>query len=135
MTTQEFFKEWSEKYPKSFAEFRRWLPSNSKVICFYHEYYKEITIENECVECENKDYLILPFEMLSGVIEKFFEENGIILYICCGEDGKKNDWYFAFAKNNFKFDDLMSSNGLYSCRLSAQMQAFLKAAEILEGTL
>jgi hypothetical protein len=77
MTTQKFFTEWADKHPKSFSNFFSFLDDY-----FFNTIGKalfKIKKNNNSIDIMLDEY-VLPFEMLTGIIEKFFIENESLFY-------------------------------------------------------
>lgn len=126
MTQQEFFKEWSGKYPKCFDELKKYL-QNHYVDYFYYdenEYQYEIRLE-----CLNE---ICKFEMLFGIINKFFREYDILFV---APTYSEFGWGFDIMDilENERFNDYMEHR--IENPEKTIMLAILKSAEILENIL
>lgn len=106
MKTQEFFKEWQGKYPKSFEKFfiywRKHINQYQKYNNYNYHSFNEFS-----------------FEMLTGVIDKFFIENKIDIVEIFNQ-------YFLNCIDVEKFTNF---DYYFNCKQKAD----LKAAEILEG--
>ena len=107
METQEFFKKWKKDSPKSFEEFKiflekQWYPFDDTYIDNYGNFWIEMGDDRKSE---------LPFEMLTGIIHKFFFDNNI----------NSQQIYYNYAiTNNYILNQEIEKKG------------FLKAAEILE---
>lgn len=134
MTQQEFFKEWSEKYPKCFEKFYNYISDKFNII--YYKYKSKDIFFAFPLTNQNYDYII-KFEMLSGIIEKFFEENDFGFEFRIIKEYSPHKVYFCCSVLNLEpYKDLM----LYifsnvKTKQEAKISAYLKAAEILEREL
>jgi len=73
MKKQDFFKEWYEKYPKSFQKFKEYFDSLNFIGTL------ELRKDEPVIDYQD-DYnhkIEIPFEIISGVIEKFFDEDNL----------------------------------------------------------
>ena len=131
MTVTELTKEIYDKYPKVWGKIK--------------DKYHNQTINNE-KHCQtsitvfdnkyNKDYKVIelndvdsiPFSMLYGLLEDFFEENGIIISIGWSLTNAEPFVYYYHIYREIKSD-------YYRTKDEAKQQAILKACEILEGKL
>ena len=129
METQEFFKKWKEKYPKIFDEFFQFLDNY-----FFEKIGKALFSfrenDNGSVDIMLDEYE-LPFEMLTGIIEKFFEDNHIIITIKFQDNQFYN--YIDFINDNIEIEKLYHSGKWYMNKKDCQIMAYLKAASIAEG--
>jgi hypothetical protein len=126
MKAQELTKEIYDKYPKVWEQIENIVNGdNINTLETGHEHPYIIY---------NYDYIgylnIFPFNMLYGLLVNFFDEKRIIISVTC-------ELY-----NVFEYDVLLDSpmrfisdNKEYKTRQEAQLQAILKACEILEGAL
>ena len=133
METQEFFKKWKKDSPKSFEEFKiflekQWYPFDDTYIDEYCNFWIEMGDDRKSE---------LPFEMLTGIIEKFFEENDFGFEFRIIKEYSPHKVYFCCSVLNLEpYKDLM----LYifsnvKTKQEAKISAYLKAAEILEREL
>lgn len=123
MTQQEFFKEWEEKYRKSWSAFYSFLIEKDYEISYNHYKFNYF-------ECHYGTKLTLPFEMLTGIIDKFFEKNKIEVFVI--PTISKEYFYGVEIWFNRKRKIQLS---IFKTRKECQRSAFLKSAEILEKEL
>lgn len=131
MTEIEFFTEWKQKYSKSFEKFINYY-NEKRYKGYFHNGYKSFGWKNRGGFWDS-----LPFEMLTGIIEKFFEENKISFFIVRNNDSNNklyNKWYSCIIEDDI-FLDIDEENNCYNNKKEAQMSAYLKAAEVLEKVL
>ena len=135
METQEFFKNWKSDSPKSFEEFEKYLKKYN--LMFETNYNDDIRIimnfffiKKPLTDISEWQCLIFEFEMLTGVIEKFFEDNHIIITIKFQDNQFYN--YIDFINDNIEIEKLYHSGKWYMNKKDCQIMSYLKAAEILE---
>ena len=131
METQEFFKKWKSDSPKSFEGFRislekQWYPFDDTYIDNYGNFWIEMGDDRKSE---------LPFEMLTGIIEKFFEDRNLsFLFVKNNETENIN--FNKWVGEVIETDVFIESEPLfYNTKTEAQISAYLKAAEILEKEL
>jgi hypothetical protein len=95
-----------------------------------------ISFDNEEIwlgdaECNYLDEI--PFNMLYGLLEDFFEENGIIIEIGYSEEDDK--YYYCIYRNQYCIENTFEPDFLIETKQEAKEQAILKASEILEDKL
>lgn len=130
MTQQEFFKEWSEKYKKSFGKFKLFIQQYfNNFNLYYDEDSNSIRMVSTCNHSIDEE---LPFEMLSGIINKFFREYDILFVAptysefgwgFCVMDILENERFMDYMEHRIENTD------------KAMQKAILKSAEILENNL
>lgn len=127
---QEFFKKWQEQSTKSFDEFLKYcddyfLKNISTALFRYRQN------DDGSIDILLDDYE-LPFEMLFGVINKFFREYDILFI---APTYSEFGWGFCVGDilDNERFNDYMEHR--IENPEKATMLAILKSAEILENIL
>jgi len=128
MKTQEFFKKWKNDSPKSFEKFIKYLNIRYTDYFYYNKKQTEIEIK---LELNNE---VCKFEMLTGVIENFFDANKIkiaIMYNFRNKDVLYN-WKGSISKQAFTASYHTKT---FITKQETQIQSYLKAAEILEKEL
>ena len=122
METKEFFKKWKSDSPKSFQEFKNFMEENN----FPYSYSDDI----EFYYCGE---YVLEFYLLTGAIEKFFEENGFILLLDI-----RNASEYGYYIWNIKYKCRISEHTViaaYNNKEYTIKMGYLKLAQILEGHL
>jgi len=130
MKTQEFFKKWKNDSPKSFKYFIFFLNKyfTKKNESFIISYFKIGCFKIKNIK-RHSNLIIIDFEMLTGIIEKFFEENGIyISFYVQFKDAKHISYFY------YDIDGLVDICQ-YRTKAENQFNGFLKAAEIMEKEL
>lgn len=127
---KEFFKEWENKYPNSFFNFKQTVSDK------YGLEFSEGKSEPYFWTSEYENMLVNDFEMLTGIIGKFFSENSknkrstlrsIIAYF----DNQRRKYILKLNENSkkFKFEFFNPNEEKFYKEL------FLLQAEILEKEL
>jgi hypothetical protein len=111
--------EIEQKYPKAYNAFHDWVI----------DHYESRFHFGERHTVARAPFQDLPFEMQTGVLEKFFDENDLLTSTHRGMDS-----WLAAVRNLASFNALWSTNGFKS-RQHAQSGAFERCFEILEGKL
>ena len=96
------------------------------------------TIDIDIEIGEYYHFTTIIFPMLYGLLEDFFEENGIFisLKLCWNFDNKSRWEMFLTNKDSeFLLIDGINAGGNYLLKQEAKQQAILKACEILEKRL
>ena len=131
MTVTELTKDIYEKYPKVFSKFLEYLMKNL--------YDNSLHVNGEKLFLFNYhgEIYLIPFSMLYGLLEDFFEENRIIITIDYYSNNgtyyrmrllnKETAMYFG-SWREYRIDGNKSKN-------KAKYNAILKACEILERKL
>ena len=123
METQEFFKKWKSDSPKSFEEFKKYLkkhnlmfaPTNILNLNYNDEsIIMDFFIKKSLNESSNWQCIHVKFEMLTGIIHKFFFDNNI--------NSQQIFYNYAISNN-------------YILNQEIEKKAFLKAVEIMEKEL
>jgi len=125
METQDFFKEWVKKHPKSLDEFIKYITNSFFDYFAWDMYYFIVEIKLE------ESNQICDFKMLSGVIKAFFKENNIDISTCIN----KPNWDYMYEINHLKMKMGISSCRGFDTDEEALKKGILKAAEILEKEL
>ena len=107
---------------------------NGTLLTFCFNYYNEFV---ECKTCwEQSDFegenQEVPFNMMYGLLEDFFMDNGIVIYF--ERDLLHSGWYPCIDVPKDKDLNYVDAT-LYKNKNEAKEQAILKASEILEGRL
>lgn len=127
METQEFFKQWHSKYPISFNKFKIFFMMNCDDFIGFNIDNGHIYFTKHFTE----EKIDAPFEMLIGIINKFYCENGIIIIENYDRKTKK---YLKtiFSGRNLENEIDINDNENYK---ELNYDCFLYAAEILEKEL
>lgn len=122
METQEFFKNWKNKYLKSWKNFLKFINKNFNI--------NKFNIDTNSIKMDSIR-IYFEFEMLTGIINKFYFENGIILIENYDRKTKK---YLKtiFSGRNLENEIDINDNENYK---ELNYDCFLYAAEILEKEL
>lgn len=121
----DFFTKWKKESPKCFNKFENYVKEydHLKFIYRYNRFYLR----------EYKLDIAMPFEMLTGIIETFFEEE----YNCYINIKKYSgwSWFIGNDKHSIYYMEQKQNSTeykTYKTKQKCQMTAYLKSAEIVE---
>jgi hypothetical protein len=122
------------RYLKVFSKIKEYLKNNSFGQFYFDVCYDQIDLQTDfdgCYDCnDSSNYEVLPFSMLYGLLECFFEENGIEIEI------RNVIMYYEFQLFSTKTNDFVhESTDDFKSKNDAKYNAILKACEILERKL
>lgn len=130
----ELLKNIYEKYPRTYELlFNKYnnLDIDDMIIVFTSEMSLFSMVPNE-----GCNIMIIPFNMLYGLLEDFFEDNGIYIEIFLENRIDRQYWNYQIRSDFFNCGSgvLYLDKKIYT-KTEAKIQAILKACEILEKTV
>jgi len=134
MTVTELTKEIHHNHQKVFSKIKEYLKNNSFGNFYFDICYDQIDMQTDfdgCYDCNGSShYEVLPFSMLYGLLEDFFENNGIEIEI------RNVIMYYEFQLFSTETGDFVyESTDDFKSKNEAKYQAILKSCEILERRL
>lgn len=134
LTKENFFNPLMEKYPKAVQAFCDWI-DGYKLAVDWRGMFREIPTAG-WVHPQPVKFHDLPFEMQSGVIERFFDEKNLLMVISAEVYDDGINWLWQIESQvSVSPTGLYGGNGEYHTRSEAQQAAYEKAFEILNEKL
>lgn len=132
MKTTELTKRIYDKYPKVWEELEdKYNHESIDDVGFISYFFKDYFIS--LINYTSNQVALIPFSMLYGILEDFFEENGIFIEIRLLRDFSENKISYYFNVYNLKSLEFITNSEKFKSKTEAKHQAILKACEILEA--